>query len=464
MKYRLLGSGTREKAGKSLTPVAFSLVPFVICLALSTACGPSARLSGFADDGLAADLLLPEDLPRADSPVTSAIARASGHVAECAEDPVLMRAVIDEQTGEKIAVDMLDAAVIKARFMHVAERNGVVKLTFRINVPESAMDPEWQLRLHPVMLLPGRECSMDDVLVTGEKFRQSQLHGYELYDRFISRIIADSLDFIDMRSLEMFIARNIPELYALRRDSCLVDSSEFESAFGVTPEQVAEHYTRKFLQRRNERLESMKGEKFRKYVGSPIVAEGVRLDTVVLEGSGNFVYDYVQIVPASASLRKISVRISGEIYGRDGLLRRMRDSETMTFYVSSISSLRDTLRKYEVRNRDAYVEGLNLLEQCRYQDALELLLPYRDYNTALALVALGRDGFARELLLECQETARTNYLLAIVSARAGMERAAFEYLLNACRQDPSMRHRARLDPEVSGLADKYGLDEFIQNS
>lgn len=464
MKFRLHGTGAREVAGKCLTPVAFSLAPFVVCLVFLPACGSSARLSEIEEMGIAAELRLPEDLP---DMVSGTVPGTSGSVgmisASDAGESVVMNAVVDEVTGESVAVDRLDAAVVQARFRHVAERNGMIRLEFRICVPESVMDARWQLRLCPVLSLAGSKRFLDDIVITGEEFMKFQLHGYERYRNFISRIITDSLDFIDMHSLETFIARNMPELYAFRDDSCLVSDQEFKSAFGVTAGEAAEHYSRKALLRRNSRLESLKKDRLKKYVQVPFTNDGVRLDTVLIEGSGDFIYDYIQNIPAVPSLRKLEMWLSGEIYGRDGVLCIMPDSDTMTFYVSSISSLCDTLSIPGVMNRDSYMEGLRLLGECRYSDALELLLPYRDYNTAVALVALGRDGYARELLEECAPTARSNYLLAIVSARAGQEKDAVEYLSAACRQDPALRHRARLDPEVAGLVDKYEIEEFVQN-
>ena len=44
----------------------------------------------------------------------------------------------------------------------------------------------------------------------------------------------------------------------------------FESCFGVASRQAAEHYTRKFLLRRNRRLVADKDRRRRKYVKVPL--------------------------------------------------------------------------------------------------------------------------------------------------------------------------------------------------
>ena len=101
------------------------------------------------------------------------------------------------------------------------------------------------------------------------------------------------------------------------------------------------------------------------------------------------------------------------------------------------------------------LENLNPLSP---KAALEALLPYLDNNTAVALVALGRDRYALDLLGDCPPTAGVNYLLAIVHARLGHEKKAAGYLAAACAGRPSFRHRARLDPEIAGLIERYETD------
>ena len=48
----------------------------------------------------------------------------------------LMRAVRDEGTGEMVATEELQAAVVTARFRNVAERHGKVEIEFQVLVPK----------------------------------------------------------------------------------------------------------------------------------------------------------------------------------------------------------------------------------------------------------------------------------------------------------------------------------------
>lgn len=67
--------------------------------------------------------------------------------------------------------------------------------------------------------------------------------------------------------------------------------------------------------------------------------------------------------------------------------------------------------------REDYAEGIKLLREKEYMDALEKLAKYADYNTALALICLGYNDKAQEVLEALPETGRNEYLLAIVKAR-----------------------------------------------
>lgn len=675
MKCRLHGAGARGRAGFCLTPVVRLLAPFAFLLFIFHACGPSVKLSRLEKEGAAAGLRLPPDMPSSLPTLDTGLVAPRGDTLRVTglngEELLIMRAELDEESGEMVAVDRIDAAVVTARFRNIAERNGSIRLEFQVTVPEYMRDSDWQLRLYPELNVQGESRRLDEVIITGENYRRAQLRGYEQYRRFLSRIITDTLDLIDMRSLEVFIARNIPEVYAFRSDSSYVSDEEFESSFGVTSRQAAEHYTLGHLVRRNRRLIGLRDSRWRKYVKAPIVTEGVRLDTVMRGGEGEFIYNYVQVIPAKAGIRKVDVALSGGIFREDKRLYDIPLSEPLTFYVSSLSSLADGTEKYLTRiisrnveanmnchidfsvgssrietglggnaseigriestlralltddsfvmdsimiiasaspegslksnlalsfsrarsvseffsarvdrlkdslRREAgvfmslgpdpedgghglrlpeivfssksggenwfeldrlvaadsllseddkrvylelageadldrrerrmaalegysrireelypqlrsvnfnfflhrrgmlkdtvhtttldstYMEGVRLLREHEYEQALDSLLSYRDYNTAVAFVALDRNASALDILLECPRTASVNYMLAMVYSRQGNDRDAVECLIAACGQDPSFRHRANLDPEVSELVRRYEIDEML---
>ena len=127
---------------------------------------------------------------------------------------LIMKAIKDEETGEMVATEVLEAATVTARFRNIAERQGKIDLAFQVIVPESMRDSKWQLRFYPDMFVLEDSIRLDPVVITGEAYRKAQLRGYQQYDRFLSKIVNDSTKFINIRALEIFLKRNIPEIYA----------------------------------------------------------------------------------------------------------------------------------------------------------------------------------------------------------------------------------------------------------
>ena len=581
---------------------------------------------------------------------------------------VLMHAVQDEETGEMVAAQELRPAVVSARFRNVAERHGRIDICFRITVPEEMQDSRWQLRFFPDMVIMEDTVHLDRLLVTGDDYRKSQLRGYQQYERFLSRIVNDTTAFIDVRNLEIFLRRNVSRVYAFRTDSSYVTDEAFESIFGVNEKMALEHYTDKYAKKRNDRRIAMKGRKWTKFVKSPIVTEHIRLDTVIRGQEGEISYDYVQTINTRSNLRKVRISLSGEIFEGDRHIYSMPQSEPLTFYVSSLSSLADSREKYltkiverrvdanaawyidfrqgsdvidvelsdnrrttarikqtlrylldnlefdmdsitvtafaspegseasnyrlsanratsvvryfkkymdtvldsmrncsgmrislddeyykdnaddcpeisfksisggenwffldhlvendtlltdgqksdyvalvsamkdlDIREKalsgkayyhhlrndlypllrtvqfnfylhrkgmvkdtvhttvldSVYMRGVKALSDREYEKALSLLMPYNDYNTAVAYVSLDRNVSALSILEGMERTARVNYLLAILYVRKGDIRNAVQCYLTSCSQEPSFVHRGNLDPEISELIREYNLN------
>ena len=259
---------------------------------------------------------------------------------------LIMKAVKDEETGEMVATDVLDAAMVTARFRNIAERKGKVDLAFQVIVPASMRDSRWQLRFYPDMYVLEDSIRLEPVIITGDAYRKAQLKGYEHYERFLSKIVEDSTAFINVRQLEIFLKRNIPELYSYKSDSTYVSEEQFLSAYGVSQKQAIEHYTNKFARHMNERRKARKDKMYAKYVKAPIVTEGIRLDTVMVNSEGDFIYNYVQTINTRPKLRRADIVLSGEIYEQDKKLYTIPRSEPLTFYISSIAAFVDNTERY----------------------------------------------------------------------------------------------------------------------
>ena len=259
---------------------------------------------------------------------------------------LIMKAIKDEETGEMVAADVLDAAMVTARFRNIAERKGKVDLAFQVIVPASMRDSKWQLRFYPDMFVLEDSIRLEPVVITGAAYRKAQLKGYEHYERFLSKIIEDSTAFIDVRQLEIFLKRNIPELYSFKSDSTYVSEEQFLSAYGVSQKQAIEHYTNKFAKNMNERRKARKDKMYARYVKAPIVTEGIRLDTVMINSEGDFIYNYVQTINTRPKLRRADIVLSGDIYEQEQKLYNIPASEPLTFYISSIAAFVDNTERY----------------------------------------------------------------------------------------------------------------------
>ena len=259
---------------------------------------------------------------------------------------LIMKAIKDEETGEMVATEVLEAATVTARFRNIAERQGKIDLAFQVIVPESMRDSKWQLRFYPDMFVLEDSIRLDPVVITGEAYRKAQLRGYQQYDRFLSRIVNDSTKFINIRALEIFLKRNIPEIYAFKADTAWVSDEQFYSAYGVSQKEAVEHYTNQYAKGTNERRKSRMGKMYNRYVKSPIVTEGIRLDTVIVNPEGDFIYNYVQTINTRPKLRRADIILSGEIYEQDQRLYSIPRSEPLTFYISSISAFVDNTERY----------------------------------------------------------------------------------------------------------------------
>ena len=252
----------------------------------------------------------------------------------------------DEESGEMVATETLDAAKVTARFRNIAERHGKVDLAFQIIVPAAMQDSKWQLRFYPDMYMLDDVERLEPVIITGNAYRKAQLKGYQQYERFLSKIVSDTTRFVNVRALEIFLKRNIPQLYAYKSDSTYVSDEQFYTIYGVSEQEAVEHYTNQIARSLNERRKERMDEMYQKYVKVPIVTEGIRLDTVMVSKSGDFIYNYIQTIATRPRLRKVDIVLSGDIYESDKRLYQIPESSPLTFYISSVSGLTDQTEHY----------------------------------------------------------------------------------------------------------------------
>ena len=358
--------------GMSLLVICNIVLLMVVCLLIS-GCGTSRKVERMQERQMRAEIGMVEMPDRVGHdgrfPVGAGDDRRDTTVVMEGGGPIIMNAVRDED-GNMVATDVIKAASVTARFRNVAERGGKVNIEFMVTVPKYMMDPQWQLRFYPRMYVLEDTLGLDSVLITGQEYRNEQMRGYRRYEKFLQSIVTDSMEFVNMRLLEIFIERNIPALYAFRTDSTFVSDAEFASSFGVTEQQAVEHYTNKLAKSANERRKARKEERFRHYVKVPI-EQGFRLDTVIRETNGDFRYVYSHTLASRPRLRKVDVVLSGEIYQEDVKIYDIPECEPLTYYISSLSAFVDGTERYMTKvierkvsaNTACYVE----FEHDRYE-------------------------------------------------------------------------------------------------
>lgn len=292
------------------------------------------------------------------------------------EGPVIMNAIRDTETGEMVATDIIRASRVVARFRNVAERGGKVSVSFDVIVPEGMKDSRYQLKIWPYMAMAGDMVGLEPVYITGEKYRYRQLKGYERYRAFLASIVSDTTDFIRIGQLEVFLARNFPQTYAMRNDSSVVNDEIAQSLFGLTQTQAVTHYTRKWQVRANERRKQRKDKMFSKYVRDPLAVEGIRLDTVLTSSSGDFIYRYLHPFSPPPMVKKVSVSLRGKIYQDGEFVDDLPFPDDITFYISSLSGLvQDKVRyKMVILERRIYDNTKVLLDFEQGSSQLDTLL------------------------------------------------------------------------------------------
>ena len=127
-----------------------------------------------------------------------------------------------------------------------------------------------------------------------------------------------------------------------------------------------------------------------------------------------------------------------------------------SFALTRRGMVKDTIHTTELDT--VYMKGVQAIRDHDYQAALAFLAPYRDYNTAVAYVALDRNASAMEILDPMPRSATVNYMLAILYARQGDDQRAVQHYLDACRQERSFVSRGNLDPEIATLIRRYALN------
>lgn len=414
-------------------------------------CSPSGKVKSMFDRGIVADICIPETPSDEPEPDESSVEEQGGaENRDGGEDgPIIMNAIRDSETGEMVATDIISESKVVARFNHVPERLGNVSICFDIIVPAALLDSDWQLRFSPTMRIASDTVGLETVFVTGSKYRDLQLRGYQRYREFLASIVTDTTDLIMMRQLEMFIARYYPRTYAMRRDSSIVPEPEAENLFGVTQREAMTHYSKTLRHYINDRKKQNREKMFRRYVKSPMDVDNMRLDTVLRSSGGDFIYRYVQSFRSRPGLRKVIVNMDGGVYRFGEFICDFPSPDSLEFYISSLSSLADKSLRYRMVIRERVV---------------------RDNTLALIDFAAGKSEVDTSLGRNAEELRRVRRCVGDVFDREELELDSL-VVTATCSPEGSLSLNAALSKARSAAVGEciaevfeYGADSLLKTS
>ena len=329
---------------------------------------------------------MPEDDSEDD--VEDEVVDVEGIRESLADEPIIMNAIRDNETGEMVATDVISASRVTARFRNVAERAGSVSIEFDVMVPAQMQDSRWQLKLYPMMNLMDDELALEPVFITGKAYRQEQLKGHKKYDAYEASILTDTADLVYLNQYDIFFQR--------------------QNIFGVSSDDALHHYRRRARVYVNERKKQRRNIVFRRYVKDPIRSEGIRLDTVMTTDEGDFLYRYRHTFASRPKLKKVMIALQGEIYEGGRCMQALPIGDELTFYVSTLSSMADMSPKYR------YV----ILEKTVYDNTKALI----DFKSGSAEIDSLMSDNASELerIMRCigDVKVRTEYVLDSLVVKA----------------------------------------------
>lgn len=399
-------------------------------------CSPYKKIRNIRSGTVALSLSVPDEPPmEAEEDVEVSVDSIRGTLVD---EPLIMNAIRDSETGEMVATDVINASKVTARFRNVAERAGYVSISFDVTVPAALSDSRWQLKIQPFMAIQRDTVPLDAIYVTGEQYRAGQLRGYERYRAFLASIITDTTDFIRIHQLEIFLERHYPQTYAMKRDSSYVPEPMAENLFGVTQRDALIHYTKHLKWKLNERRKGRVGKMYEKYVKDPIVKEGVRLDTVLTASGGDFIYRYIHTFRSRPRLKKVTLSLDGKLYEEGRCIYSFPFPDELTFYISSLSGLLDDRTKYRML----------VLERVVHDNTKALI----DFHQGSSLVDTTLGDNASELR-------RVRKCIDDIVARDGLELDSL-VIVASCSPEGSYANNRRLSAARSQAVKDY-IRDFV---
>lgn len=189
----------------------------------------------------------------------------------------------DEVTGEDVVTVAMDEVTVTARSKTIPERFGKVNLDFIITVPQKLIDKRWMIALSPILYRGKEIIKLDDITINGELYRLYQKKGETMFSTLAERY------------------------HYFNRDKT----------------HIKDYFYEKYNLGRN---------------------TGARLDTIIVSNN-SFHYYYSQEIQTDEN-KKIDLVLSGEIHALDKSGYSLPQSDTITYYISSMVQFIDETPRF----------------------------------------------------------------------------------------------------------------------
>lgn len=211
---------------------------------------------------------------------------------EATKQPFYTIAHLDEK-GDPLVEVALKGVSVYARQQVVPERSGKVQVNFKVLIPASLQNKDWQLTMQPYLHLNGEQKALEPLHILGSFASLLQQRDYWRYEKLRARMLREA------------------------------DGNE------LTPQQEL---------------------KLQKLFNKMVVHQkntGARLNSVVKKGA-NFVYDYVQDVPTKGIMGGESIRVTleGTVKAIDRSEYRVPVKDTLQYNIASMLSFIDSTPRF----------------------------------------------------------------------------------------------------------------------
>lgn len=200
----------------------------------------------------------------------------------------------DETTGEDVVTIELDQVTVVARTKTVPERFGLVNLDFIVTVPKKLIDKRWMITLSPRLEKASEKIDLEEIVINGEIYHLYQERGEAMYDALSNRY----------------------------------------NHFNRDTTRIWDYFYKKYNLHYN---------------------TDARLDTIIPIGN-TFNYHYSQEIATDES-KSMDLFLKGNVFGLDKSTYSLPESDTLTYFVSSMIQFLDHAPRFKRKIIERHAEA-----------------------------------------------------------------------------------------------------------